>query len=77
MNEGTNIVDHLHSFVKIISQLFSINVQMEYEDKAMILLSSLPPSFEHLVTTLMYGKDMISWRMCRLLVCLINIINNK
>ena len=31
----------------------------EDEDKASLLLASLPTSFDHLVTTLMYGKETI------------------
>ena len=31
----------------------------EDEDKALLLLASLPTSFDHLVTTLMYGKETI------------------
>lgn len=34
-------------------------VKIEDEDKALILLSSLPYEYEHLVTTLLYGKDTI------------------
>lgn len=36
----------------------SIDVILE-EDKALLLLSSLPSSFEYLVTTLLYDKDKI------------------
>ena len=31
----------------------------EDEDKSLLLLASLPTSFDHLVTTLMYGKETI------------------
>ena len=37
----------------------SIEVKVEDEDKALILLSSLPPSDKHLVTILLFGKDSI------------------
>ena len=29
------------------------------EDKALLLLASLPTHFDHLVTTLMYGKEIV------------------
>lgn len=35
---------------------------MNDEYKAQIMLSSLPPSFEHVVITLVYDKDTISLR---------------
>jgi len=41
--------------IKIICHLLSIEVKIEDEDKALILFS-LPPSYEHLVTTLPHGK---------------------
>ena len=31
----------------------------EDEDKALLLLASLPTHFDHLVTTLMYGKETV------------------
>jgi hypothetical protein len=36
--------------------MLRIDVKFEDEDKAMMLLTSLPASYEHLVTTLLYGK---------------------
>ena len=41
------------------TQLSSFGVNYEDEDKALLLLVSLPTSFDHLVTTLMYGKENI------------------
>ena len=41
------------------TQLSSFGVNYEDEDKALLLLVSLPTHFNYLVTTLMYGKETI------------------
>ena len=46
-------------FNMLNTQLSSFGVNYEDEDKALLLLVSLPTSFDHLVTTLMYGKETI------------------
>ena len=37
----------------------SRSVKIDEEDRAILLLCSLPPSYEHLITTLTYGKETI------------------
>ena len=37
--------------------LDSIEVKIEGEDKALLLLASLPSSFDNIMTTLLFGKD--------------------
>ena len=56
MQEGSNLAQHINIFNQIITDLVRVDVKIEDEDKAIILLCSLPPSYEHLVTTLIYGK---------------------
>ncbi|GJS54946.1 retrovirus-related pol polyprotein from transposon TNT 1-94 [Tanacetum coccineum] len=43
-----------------LENLNNIEVRIEDEDRALILLCSLPKSYEHLVTTLLYGRETIS-----------------
>lgn len=57
MEEGTDIIDHLNVFNEIIARLLSVEVTIEEEDKALVLLASLPSTFDTLVTTLLVGKD--------------------
>ena len=58
MKEGSNLLEHFNTFNMLNTQLLSFGVNYEDEDKALLLLVSLP-TFDHLVTTLMYGKETI------------------
>ena len=57
MTEGTNFMEHLDEFKRLLTKLKAIGMKIEEEDKIVLLLVYLPPSYEHLRTTLMYGKD--------------------
>src|SRR3954462_1863865 len=60
MVEGTPVKQHLDVFNSIIMDLGNIDITVESEDQALIVLSSLPASYESFVDTLLYGKDTIS-----------------
>ena len=58
MTEGTTVLEHLNFFNKVISELLIVDVKIDEEKALMlILLSSLPESFDHIVTTMLYGKE--------------------
>ena len=57
MTKGANFMKHLDKFKRLLIELEVIGVKIKEEDKAVILLVSLPPSYEHLRATLMYEKD--------------------
>ncbi|KAK2976048.1 hypothetical protein RJ640_024776 [Escallonia rubra] len=57
MNECSILGDHISEFNRLVSQLSSIDVKLEEEDHAILLLSSLPKSYETLKTTLLIGKE--------------------
>jgi len=44
MKEGTVVLKYLNFFNKVISELLIIDVKIDEEDKALILLCSLPQS---------------------------------
>ena len=60
MKEGMLIFYHMNEFTKIVIDLKNISVKVDDEDQALILLCSLPPSYEHFIDTLLYGRDDIS-----------------
>ena len=57
MKKGTAMLGYLNFFNKIISELLAVNVKIDEEDKALILLSSLPESYDYIVSTMLYGKE--------------------
>ena len=57
MNEETIVLEHLNFFKKIINELLVIDVKIDEEDKVLILLSSLSESYDHIVTTMLHGKQ--------------------
>ena len=60
MKEGTPIKDYLDELNKILMDLKIIDVKINEEDQALILLYSLPPSFENFVNSMLYGRDTFS-----------------
>ena len=60
--EATDISDHLNVFSRLTTQLLilSMETKIDEEDQALLLLTSLPPSYDTLltlVTTLLVGKE--------------------
>jgi len=61
MDDGTKISDYLSNLNYIISELESIEVKIDDEDKALRLILSLPPSYNHLKPVLINGKESLSF----------------
>jgi hypothetical protein len=57
MTEGADLRQYINTFKQIINDMLRIEIKFEDEDKVMMLLTSLPASYEHLVMTLLYGKE--------------------
>ena len=60
MKEGTKLKDHLDQLNSILLELRDIDVKMEDEDVAMILLASLPLSYENFVSSISVGKESLT-----------------
>ncbi|WVY90035.1 hypothetical protein V8G54_035549 [Vigna mungo] len=59
MSESRTIEEQIAEFSKIVDDLENIEVKLEDEDKAVILLNALPKTFEHFRDALLYGKDQV------------------
>ena len=60
MDETKELRKHIDEFNKVILDLKNIDVKIEEEDQAILLLSSLPKVYEHFVDTLLYGKQTLT-----------------
>ncbi|KAL8480589.1 hypothetical protein ACS0TY_027220 [Phlomoides rotata] len=56
MVEEKSILKQVDDFNKLLDDLQNIEVQLDEEDKALLLLSSLPKSFDHFKDTLLFGS---------------------
>jgi hypothetical protein len=59
MAEGSDLRQHINVFNQVFSNLKRVDVKFEDENKALMLLISLPASttYENLVTTMIWGKE--------------------
>jgi len=57
MVESKTVTEQLTKFNKILDDLENIEVKLEDEDKAILLLCALPRSFESFKDTMLYGKE--------------------
>ncbi|KAL1565167.1 E3 ubiquitin-protein ligase upl4 [Salvia divinorum] len=55
--EGRGVVEQLEEFNKSLDDLENIDVQIEDEDKAIMLLNALPKSYEHLKDAMLFGRE--------------------
>jgi len=62
----TSINEHLNDFNKMIAGLKNLDVEIDDSDKT-LLLDSLFSTYEHLITTLLYGKKRLNLLMCLVL----------
>ena len=53
--------NHFDTYDKILADLRTLDVEIADEDKALCLLNLLPEQYDHLFTTLLYGKKTISY----------------
>ena len=54
MNEGTTMLENLNFFN---NKLLAVDVKIDEEDKMLILLNSFPQTYDHIVTTMLDGKE--------------------
>lgn len=60
MQKRGDLQAQVNAFNNILADLTQLGVKGDDEDKAVILLYYLPRSYDHLVTTLTYGKESIT-----------------
>ena len=57
MAKGTPVQKHLHNFNSIIADLESLDVKIENEDKAILLVVSSPSFYKHFEEILLYSNN--------------------
>jgi hypothetical protein len=65
--EGTPIVDHVNEFHGIINQLSSVGITFEDEDRALLLLGSLPDNWKTFKVTVSNSapNGVVTWNLVK------------
>ncbi|KAG8480291.1 hypothetical protein CXB51_024793 [Gossypium anomalum] len=61
MNEGELLRDHISQFITLLNDLNNIEVHIDDEYQALLLLCYLPSSYKSFKETLIYGRDKLSF----------------
>lgn len=61
IKESGNLMEHLSTYNRSIADLQKVDVVYSTDDEALMLLASLPPSYEHFGTTLMIKKSTLNF----------------
>ena len=62
MQRGCSINEHMNSCTKLLTDLVNVDVEIDEEDKAVILLNSLPQEeYETFTLTLINGRKSLSY----------------
>ncbi|GJR99472.1 hypothetical protein Tco_0315981 [Tanacetum coccineum] len=57
MHQGKSQSKHIDEFQKLVGDLAAIDTAISDEDQALLLLTSLPSSYDNFLETLLYGRD--------------------
>ena len=60
MIEGASLNEHIDEFNKVCDELETIDEGLNDESKALLLINSLPKSYEHFVDALLYERQTLS-----------------
>eukprot|EP00268_Persea_americana_P009427 TRINITY_DN13788_c0_g4_i1.p1 TRINITY_DN13788_c0_g4~~TRINITY_DN13788_c0_g4_i1.p1 ORF type:complete len:180 (+),score=37.85 TRINITY_DN13788_c0_g4_i1:237-776(+) len=60
-HQGISMTEQLDEFNKIIDDLMNIDVKIDDEDKALLLLNSLSDFYDHFIHTLINGKTEVKY----------------
>ena len=62
LKRGLSIDEHMNNYTKLLIDLVNVDVSIEEEDKALILLNSLPnEEYETFILTLINGKQTLNY----------------
>ena len=61
MSKGGDLVIYIQKFNQVSSEVISLDVKIDEEDRALLLLCSLPDSYDGLITTLVYEKETLNY----------------
>nr|GEY17234.1 retrovirus-related Pol polyprotein from transposon TNT 1-94 [Tanacetum cinerariifolium] len=60
MHSGKKLSEHIDEFNKFIGDLANIDIDIDDEDQALMLLTSLPSSYDNFVETLLYERESLT-----------------